>query len=514
MNDTILAMNGITKRFPGVLALNNVTFECRKGEVHALVGENGAGKSTLMKILAGAHQPDAGEILLRGEQTRLADPQHAQRLGISIIYQEFNLIPDLTVMQNVFLGREPRNRLGVINQAEMQRRAADLFGRLRVQIDFNSPVLRLTVAQQQLVEIAKALSLNADVIVMDEPTAPLTDAEIEHLFEIIYDLRRQGVTVIYISHRLDEIFTLADRITVLKDGTAVGTVLPSEIDKGGLVRMMVGRSLDESDAEGHVPTAEPILRVEGLSRLGALSNIDFTLHRGEILGIAGLVGSGRTEMVRCIFGADKLDAGDIYLHGQKVDLSSPGQAVAAGIGFVTEDRKAEGLVLGLPVRQNISLPNLKRLQRLGFVDRPKEKQVAATKVTELAIKTAGLEQEVRYLSGGNQQKVILAKWLLANPSVIIFDEPTRGIDVGAKAEIYRLMHQLASQGTGIVMISSELPEILRMSDRILVMREGQFAGELARAEAGEERIMLLATGHSMEEVMQSPVRPRPEGGTK
>jgi ribose transport system ATP-binding protein len=514
MSDTMLAMNGISKRFFGVQALDNVTFECRKGEVHALVGENGAGKSTLMKVLAGAHQPDAGEILLRGEPTRVTDPQHAQRLGISIIYQEFNLIPDLTVMENVFLGREPRSRFGVISTAEMRRRATELFARLSVKIDLNSPVHRLTVAQQQMVEIAKALSLNADVIVMDEPTAPLMGAEIEHLFKIIRDLRAQGVTVIFISHHLDEIFALADRITVLKDGRVVGSVDPGAIDKAGLVRMMVGRTLEEVEAAEHSPEHETVLRVAGLERKGVISGISFSLERGEILGIAGLVGSGRTEVARAIFGADPRDAGDIYLHSIKVRMASPGEAVRRGIGFVTEDRKAEGLVLGLSVKHNISLPNLKRLQQLGFMQRRKERLVTGGIVTGLGVKSAGLDQHVRYLSGGNQQKVILGKWLLADPSVIIFDEPTRGVDVGAKAEIYRLMHQAAARGTGILMISSELPEILRMSDRILVMREGRIVGELSRAEASEERIMLLATGHSMEQVLQTALRQVPEGGAQ
>jgi ribose transport system ATP-binding protein len=492
-------MNGISKRFYGVQALDNVTFECRKGEVHALVGENGAGKSTLMKVLAGAHQPDTGEILLRGQPTRMTDPQQAQRLGISIIYQEFNLIPDLTVMENVFLGREPRSRFGVIKTAEMRRRATDLFDQLGVRVDLNSPVHRLNVAQQQMVEIAKALSLNADVIVMDEPTAPLTGAEIEHLFEIICDLRARGVTVIFISHHLDEVFTLADRITVLKDGRVVGTTDPNSIDKAGLVRMMVGRTLEEVEVVEHAPENVPVLRVVGLERKRVISGISFTLDRGEILGIAGLVGSGRTEVARAIFGADARDAGEIYLHGEKLSLVSPGGSVRRGIGFVTEDRKAEGLVLGLSVKHNISLPNLKRLQKLGFVQRGKERLVTGAVSKGLGVKSAGLDQQVRYLSGGNQQKVILGKWLLADPSVIIFDEPTRGIDVGAKAEIYRLMHQAAARGTGILMISSELPEILRMSDRILVMREGRIVGELSRAEATEERIMLLATGQAPEQ---------------
>lgn len=512
MNDTILAMNGISKRFYGVRALNNVTFECRKGEVHALVGENGAGKSTLMKVLAGAHQPDTGEILLRGQPTRITDPQHAQRLGISIIYQEFNLIPDLTVMENVFLGREPRSRAGVIGTGEMRRRATELFTRLNVRLDLDSPVRRLTVAQQQMVEIAKALSLNADVIVMDEPTAPLTGAEVEHLFKIIHDLRAAGVTIIFISHHLDEIFALADRITVLKDGQVVGSVAPDAIDKAGLVRMMVGRTLEEVEAPDHIPSSEVILRVAGLERKGVIQGISFSLGRGEILGIAGLVGSGRTEVVRAIFGADARDAGDIYLRNSKMRMANPGEAVRHGIGFVTEDRKAEGLVLGLSIKHNISLPNLKRLQRLGFMERRREHQVTGGVAKGLGVKSAGLDQHVRYLSGGNQQKVILGKWLLADPSVIIFDEPTRGIDVGAKAEIYRLMHQAAARGTGILMISSELPEILRMSDRILVMREGKIVGELARAEASEERIMMLATGLTMEQAMQVAVRKGPEGG--
>lgn len=513
MNAPILLMNSISKTFPGVKALDNVSLECYPGEVHALMGENGAGKSTLMKVLVGAYQPDSGEVILRGERVHITDPNHAQQLGISIIYQEFNLLPDLTVVQNMFLGREPRNRFGVIDHAEMERRAAELLEQLQVKIDLRSPVHRLKVAQQQMVEIAKALSLNADIIVMDEPTAPLTDNEIQHLFKIIESLRAKGVSIIYISHRLDEIFTLSDRITVFKDGCLVGSVNPRDIDKAGLVRMMVGRSLDESDVVRHTPGTEPVLKVEGLHRKGVLDNISFTLNRGEILGIAGLVGAGRTELARAIFGADPHDGGELILKNNKVRIKSPAEAVKHGFGFVTEDRKAEGLVLELSVKHNVSLPNLKLLEKLlGFMSRRKEQQMVDEMAKNLGVKSAGLDQQVRFLSGGNQQKVILAKWLLSNPSLIIFDEPTRGIDVGAKAEIYKLMHELAAKGTGVLMISSELPEILRMSDRILVMKDGRLVGELPRTEASEERVMLLATGHSMEEALAMPLSNGANGG--
>jgi ribose transport system ATP-binding protein len=465
------------------------------GEVHAVVGENGAGKSTLMKILAGAIQPDEGEIVWKGQPVQISTPHAAQRLGISIIYQEFNLIPHLSVAANLLLGREPRRALGLLDHAAARRESERLLGRLGVQIDSNTRVSRLSVSLQQMCEIAKALSLNADLIIMDEPSASLTDHELRKLFEIIRGLSASGVATIYISHRLEEIFQLAERVTVLRDGRHVATLTVGETYKPSLVRMMVGRPLSEEfpprvqRARGDVA-----LSVRGLTSRVGIRDVSFEVHHGEIVGMFGLVGAGRTEVARAIFGADAKDAGEVRLDGQVAHIAAPRDAVRHGIGFVTEDRKAEGLVFGLPIRENVSLPVLETVSSVGVINRPAERLLAQRGVRELDIRTPSVEQSVTYLSGGNQQKVILAKWLAARPRLVIFDEPTRGIDVGAKAEIYHLMRQLADQGTAILMISSELPEVLGMSDRILVMHQGRLAGELAWDGATEEKVMWLATG--------------------
>ncbi|MGC8837703.1 MAG: ATP-binding cassette domain-containing protein [Anaerolineae bacterium] len=494
MAELILDMRGITKTFPGVRALDNVHFSCERGEVHALVGENGAGKSTLMKILSGVYSPDAGEIIFKGSPVRMESPHHAQSLGISTIYQEPSLLPYLTVAENIYLGREITGRLGLVDARELQRRAQALLDRLGAAVDVSSPVFRLGVAQQQLVEIAKALSLNADLIIMDEPTAALGEREVAHLFEVIRSLRQDGVTVIYVSHRLDEIFRIADRATVLKDGQVVGTVRTADVSKGDLICMMVGRPLSEAFPPRGDGRGEKVLEVRGLTRRGAFYDIHFSLHRGEILGIAGLAGSGRTEIVRALFGADPVDAGEVLLHGKPLQIRGPRDAVNSGIGFLTEDRKAEGLVMGLSVRENVALPSLDVWSAWGLVDRARERKVVGDLIAELQIRPPNPQQQVQYLSGGNQQKVVLAKWLATEPDVLLFDEPTLGIDVGAKVEIYALMRRLANEGKAIIMISSELPEVIGMSDRILVLCEGRIVGELTPEEATEERILALACG--------------------
>jgi ABC-type sugar transport system ATPase subunit/ribose/xylose/arabinose/galactoside ABC-type transport system permease subunit len=512
MSEMLLDMRDITKSFPGVRALKGVAFNCIKGEVHALVGENGAGKSTLMKVLAGAYQPDSGAILLRGQPVELRDPHVAQELGISTIYQEFNLLPYMSVAENITLGREPHGRLGRLYVGERDGMAQDALAPLDARIDVRQPVYRLSVAQQQLVEIAKALSRNAELIIMDEPSAALTGTELERLLEIIAALKARGVTVIYVSHRLEEIFRIADRVTVLRDGANVGTLPVAEASEAQIIRMMVGRDLGQMFPPRGQPPGEVVLDVRGLTTAdGHVQDASLQLRAGEIVGIAGLVGSGRTELARAIFGADPVARGEVVLRGQRLTHASPARSIASGLGFVTEDRKAEGLVLGLSVRENVALPSLDERQRAGFVRDDLERAVAAASIADLQIRTPSADQPVQYLSGGNQQKTVLAKWLAIGrsedggaqrpraengrgPAVILFDEPTRGIDVGAKAEIYALMRELANQGKAILMISSELPEVLGMSDRVLVMRDGHLVGELPAGEATEEKVMTLATG--------------------
>lgn len=496
MNDSnfILEMRNISKAFPGVQALDDVPFECRPGEVHALVGENGAGKSTLMKILTGAYQPDAGTILLDGQQVEINDPRQGQQLGISIIYQEFNLEPYLDVAENIFLGREPLTRLGLVDYRTMYAEASELMSRIEMALDLREWVSALGVAEQQMVEIAKALSFKSKVVIMDEPTSALSGEESERLFGIIRALKSQGITVIYISHRIREIFEVADRVTVLKDGKVVGTQDIGGLDENTLVRMMIGRNLEAMFPEKGEGGHEPIMSVRGLTRSGVFEDITFDLRKGEVLGLAGLVGARRTEVARAIFGADPVDRGEISVDGRPVRIRAPKDAVGCGIGLVPEDRRSDGLVLCLPVRSNVVLPALERIKRFIFCQKGKEREITKKLIDSLAIKTPSCEHEVECLSGGNQQKVVLSKWLAAVPQVIIFDEPTRGIDVGAKAEIHRLMRELADGGTGILMISSELPEILGMSDRVLVMHEGRIAATLSADEATEERVMAAATG--------------------
>jgi ribose transport system ATP-binding protein len=490
-------MEGIEKSFPGVRALDDCHFELRAGEVHALCGENGAGKSTLMKVLAGIYPKDAGRIVFKGVEVDIPTPRSARDLGISIIHQELSLMRHLTVAQNIFIGREPRRGplRFVLDEDRNNHQTQELLNRLNIKLDARAKVGDLTVAMQQMVEIARALSLNTEVLIMDEPTATLTDTEIAALFEIIRQLRGHGVGVVHISHRLEELKLIADRVTVMRDGRYVDTVRTDEAPIDRIISMMVGRTIFEATPEvPEQPSQEVVLEVRDLNRGHAVKNVSFQLHRGEILGFAGLVGAGRTEVARVIFGADRLDSGDIFLNGKPVHIHSPRDAVAHGIGYLSEDRKRYGLALGLDVEINTLLASLGRyVGVLGWVQPARTRAAAEGHVRGLAIKTPSLQQKVRNLSGGNQQKVVVGKWLTADSQVLIFDEPTRGIDVGAKSEIYRLLNTLAQQGKSIIMISSELPEVLRMSHRILVMCEGRITGELKAGEASQEAIMHYAT---------------------
>ncbi len=491
-DNIILEMRNISKAFAGVQALRDVSFTCRRGQVHALVGENGAGKSTLIKILAGAYQTDSGDILYKGQHYTHLTTRQALDNGIRIIYQELNLIPYMTVAENIFLGREPRTPLGLVDSKRLYAQAAEVLKRLDVEMDLRTPVGELTVARQQMVEIAKALSQQADLIVMDEPSAILAGQELETLFAIIESLIKQGVTIIYISHRLDEVFQIADDVTVLKDGAVVGTRPIKELTRPTLIQMMVGRSLDEVFPRAQTPPGEPVLIAENVTTDG-VKHCSLTIHAGEILGVAGMVGSGRTELARALFGADTLRAGRITLRGADVAFSTPAQAVTSGLALVPEDRKTQGLFLELPVRTNITLAILNRLTRYGILQRQAENMRVEQARRNLSIAMTSPGQEAQFLSGGNQQKVVLAKWLETAPAVVILDEPTRGIDVGAKMEIYELMRKLTDQGVAILMISSELLELLGMSDRILVMRDGEIVGEFSSDDATEDKIIELAT---------------------
>ena len=496
MAETLVEMEGIDKDFPGVQALKGAQFELRSGEVHALVGENGAGKSTLMKILAGIYTRDAGSVKVRGRDVEIASPRAAQQLGISIIHQELNLMPHLTVAQNIFIGREPRRRPSfLLDDRRLNQQARELIDRLHVRLDPRTKVGDLSVAQQQMVEIAKALSFNAEVLIMDEPTAALTDTEIDELFRIIRDLRGAGVGVVHISHRLEELKQISDRVTVMRDGRYIATLATDAASIETIINMMVGRTIYEEARE--IPEAaqeEVVLEVQGLTRGRLVRNVSFSLHRGEILGIAGLVGAGRTEVARVIFGADPLESGQIRVHGRPVTINSPSDAVREGIGYLSEDRKRYGLAVGMDVETNIVLAAFRKfLESFGRINTRLTRAAAEERVRSLAIKTPSIRQKVRNLSGGNQQKVIVGKWLTADTEILIFDEPTRGIDVGAKSEIYHLLNELTRQGKSIIMISSELPEIIRMSHRIIVMCEGRLTGELSGRDATQEQIMTFAT---------------------
>jgi ABC-type sugar transport system ATPase subunit len=488
----LLRMEGIHKAFPGVHALRGVDLELRAGEVLALLGENGAGKSTLIKILGGAMTPDAGTIEVAGQPVSHHHPVAAHRAGISVIYQEFNLVPALTARENIFLGQEP-GRFSFVPAQRERRRARELFARLGVVIDPEAACRSLSVAQQQLVEIAKALAIRSRIIVMDEPTAALSPNEVERLFAIVRELKSQGIGVIYISHRLSEVFAIADRVLVLRDGALVGTKLIGGLTRDAVIEMMVGRSLDSEFPKQRAAIGPPRLVVRNLRRGTRVRDVSLAVRRGEVLGLTGLVGAGRTETARLIFGADRRDGGDIELDGRQLRIRHPRQAIAAGICLLSEDRKSHGLVLSQTVQENFGLPNLAHFSRWGFIRGRRENTAFDRFVEKLQIRIAGRRQRTATLSGGNQQKVVLAKWLERNAEVVIFDEPTRGIDVGTKYEIYLLINRLAAQGKAILMISSELPEVLGMSDRICVMHEGRICGEITDvASATQEQIMDLA----------------------
>jgi ribose transport system ATP-binding protein len=494
--EPIIVVRNLSKAFPGVQALQNVQFDLFPGEVHTLVGENGAGKSTLMKILSGVYQRDSGEILIDGKPVEIHNPRAAQKLGISIIHQELNLMNHLTAAQNIYIGREPRYAGGfLLDERTLNAKAKELFDMLHMDFDPRTKVGELTIAKQQMVEIVKALSFNARVLIMDEPTSPLNEAEVEELFDIIRHLRSQGVGIIYISHRMDELFRISDRITVLRDGQYMGTSRVSETNLDQIISLMVGRKIDETARR--IPKGKPgevVLDVRNLNRGRLVKNVGFTVRKGEILGFAGLMGAGRTEVARAVFGADPIDSGEVYIKGKKITIRHPRDAAKHGIGYLSEDRKRYGLAVGMPVLDNICMTDLPAFMNAFGVLKPKKMQkTSAEQVKALSIKTPSLLQKVKFLSGGNQQKVVVAKWLVKNCDVLFFDEPTRGIDVGAKQEIYQLLNELASLGKAVVMISSELPEILRMSDRVVVMCEGRITGELDGATATEEAVMKLAT---------------------
>ena len=486
-------MTGIQKYFPGVHALDNAALCVNKGEVHALVGENGAGKSTLMKVLSGIYKKDGGSIKFRGNEVEPTDPRHAQTLGIGIIHQELNLMPHLTVAQNIFIGKEPTKGL-FIDQSSENKQAKEMLSALNIDIDPSIKAGRLTVAMQQMVEIAKALSYNSELLIMDEPTAALTESEIQELFKVIRDLRDKGHGIIYISHRLDELPQISDRITVMRDGQYVGTEETKAVTKEKIISMMVGRTIYEkpkshSTVEADAPV---VLKVENLIA-NNVKDVSFELRKGEILGIAGLMGAGRTETMRALFGADPTVSGNVYVDGKKVHIKSPNDAISHGICYLSEDRKAFGLTVGLSVRDNCVLASMDEFMRGPFTNDKKIDAITEEYIKKIDIKTPSGKQLVRNLSGGNQQKIVIAKWLIRNSDILIFDEPTRGIDVGAKQEIYKLMNALASEGKSIIMISSEMPELLRMSDRLVVMCEGSVTGELDIAEVTQEKIMTLAT---------------------
>lgn len=495
MSEAMVLMEGIDKHFPGVHALDQCRFELLPGEVHALVGENGAGKSTLMKVLTGVYQKDSGRIAYKGKPVEIPNTRTAQNLGINIIHQELNLMPHLTVAQNIYIGREPRRFIPLfLNENQLNKQVEQLFARMNLKMDPRMKVSELTVAKQQMVEIAKALSFNSQVLIMDEPTAALTNTEIEELFRMIDQLRDSGVGIIYISHRMEELKRISDRITVMRDGCYIDTVKTSAVTIDQIISMMVGREIyKQADHKPETENNDIVLEVQNLKRGNEIKDVSFHLRKGEILGFAGLMGAGRTEVARAIFGADRLDSGQIKIRGRKVRINSPHDAVKQGIGYLSEDRKQFGLMVDMDVKTNIAITSFGKFRLLGWMNESKMEQTAKHFVEKLKVKTPNVEQKVRFLSGGNQQKVVISKWLVRDSQILIFDEPTRGIDVGAKSEIYKLLNDLAEQGKSIIMISSELPEILRMSHRVMVMCEGRVTGELTHEEATQEGIMKYAT---------------------
>jgi rhamnose transport system ATP-binding protein len=491
-------LRGISKRFAATQALEDVSLDVLAGEVHALVGENGAGKSTLVKILAGVYQPDAGSIWLDGEITEITGPAHSRALGIAVVHQEPRLFPDLTVAENVFIGHAPAGRLGTIDRSQTRRSAQALFDQLDVQFDVGAPVRGLSMADQQLIEIAKSLSVDARLLILDEPTASLSAHEVDRLFTIVRRLRDRGVAILFVSHRLDEVFALSDRATVLRDGRHVVTTATGQLTTADLIRSMVGRTVSLFP-KVETPFGEVLLEVSHLTRTGAFRDVGFSVRAGEIVGLAGLVGAGRTEVARVLFGIDQRDDGEIRLSGVRVNFSSPSAAMHAGIAYLPEDRHQEGLVLGFSIAQNVTLPILQRLFPRLLLRSAAEDKVAREYTQQLNVRMTGLNQLVDALSGGNQQKVVLAKWLASKPTILILDEPTRGIDIGAKVEVHRIISELAAAGLGIVLISSDLPEVLAMSDRIVVLHEGRITAEIPRARATQELVMFAATGKTSDD---------------
>ena len=487
----VVRFRNVSKEFPGVLAVDSVDLEIMPGEVHVVAGENGAGKSTLMKLLSQVERPSGGEVEISGERVEFHGPRHAQSLGVAMVYQEFALASHLSIAENLYMGREP-GRFGFVNRRAESQEARGLLERVGLHTDPDRVVMGLTVAEMQRVEIAKALAIDAKVVIMDEPTATLAEREIEGLFEVIRDLQSHDIAILYISHRLDEIFRIADRVTVMRDGKIVDTLPIDDLDEDKLVRLMVGRDIENLYPKTDVEIGDVVLRAEGITRGHVLKDCSFEVRSGEILGFAGLVGAGRTELARAVFGADRMDSGTIELDGRKLHIRGPQNAIDAGIGYLTEDRKGEGLALQLGVDQNITLAQLPT--RFGLINLAEERRIARRRRDELNIRTPSIRRRVQVLSGGNQQKVVVARWLETRARVLFFDEPARGIDVGAKAEMFGLIEDLAKEGQAIVMISSYLPELLNMCDRILVMHEGEVAGVIPREEFSEERVMALAAG--------------------
>lgn len=489
-----IEMRGIDKSFGSNQVLKQAGFTLESGEVHALMGENGAGKSTLMKILTGVYTKDAGTVLVDGKEVNYKNPQEAEKAGIVFIYQELNVMFDLTVEENLFMGKEIHGKFGICDKKAMQKKAQEALNILGVNISPKTVMAELSVGQQQMVEICKALMADAKVIIMDEPTAALTQSETVALFKVIESLRKKGVSMVYISHRMEEIFELCDRITVLRDGSYIGVKNIAETNMNEIVKMMIGREIGERYPSRNVKIGKEVLKVKELTRKGTFHDVNFSVRAGEVLGVSGLMGAGRTEIMQAIFGNLSYESGTIEIDGKEVKISNPRQAMEHGIGFITEDRKTEGLMLDKSIRENISLCNLRRISKSSVISREAEKNMVAEAIKDLHIKCFGSYHECNNLSGGNQQKVVLAKWILTNPKILILDEPTRGVDIGAKKEIYSIINKLAAQGVAIIMVSSELPEVLGMSDNIMVVREGEVRGIISYEEANQERVMTLATG--------------------
>ena len=489
-----IEMRGIDKSFGSNQVLKQAGFTLESGEVHALMGENGAGKSTLMKILTGVYTKDAGTVLVDGKEVNYKNPQEAEKAGIVFIYQELNVMFDLTVEENLFMGKEIHGKFGICDKKAMQKKAQEALNILGVNISPKTVMAELSVGQQQMVEICKALMADAKVIIMDEPTAALTQSETAALFKVIESLRKKGVSMVYISHRMEEIFELCDRITVLRDGSYIGVKNIPETNMNEIVKMMIGREIGERYPSRNVKIGKEVLKVKELTRKGTFHDVNFSVRAGEVLGVSGLMGAGRTEIMQAIFGNLSYESGTIEIDGKEVKISNPRQAMEHGIGFITEDRKTEGLMLDKSIRENISLCNLRRISKSSVISREAEKNMVAEAIKDLHIKCFGSYHECNNLSGGNQQKVVLAKWILTIPKILILDEPTRGVDIGAKKEIYSIINKLAAQGVAIIMVSSELPEVLGMSDNIMVVREGEVRGIISYEEANQERVMTLATG--------------------